>query len=321
MTDFKEYRRIYSLVLDAICDGRGTRDAIIEFCLNREGGDSPSGEGRGRIGAIINEMHAKGVIAKGRDGEYYLKAEKPVAIRVEACEEELLALFKDGAQLSRQEIKARLVAVFQTDRTATERDDSQLFTYVGKILKHLTLENYLACENGLYYAIPESRARIESRREVLSLRARFLKRLHRMGGEFFESFFINLLTKYFKLHDKTVLEAYVTGGSLDGGIDGVCVTRDGLGFQETVMVQTKNRTVAASETDVRGFYGAVCAKRGTRGIFATTGELHEAAWEFLSGVSDCVGVDGARVFELALETGYGIKKENGDLYIDEEIFS
>ena len=87
------------------------------------------------------------------------------------------------------------------------------------------------------------------------------------------------------------------------------------------MVQTKNRTVAASETDVRGFYGAVCAKRGTRGIFATTGELHESAWVFLSGVSDCVGIDGARVFELALETGYGIKKENGDLYIDEEIFS
>lgn len=321
MANLKEYRNIYRAVLDAISDGNKTREGIIEYCVALLGGDGPFGEMRGRIGALINDMHVKGVISRHRDGEYYLKTDKPVAIRIEACEEELLALFKDGAQLSRQEIKARLVSVFQTDRTATERDDSQLFTYVGKILKHLTLENYLACENGLYYAIPESRARIESRREVLSLRGRFLKRIHRMGGEFFESFFINLLTKYFKLHGKNVLEAYVTGGSLDGGIDGVCVTRDGLGFQETVMVQTKNRTVTMSETDVRGFYGAVCAKRGTRGIFATTGELHEAAWEFLSGVSDCVGIDGARVFELALETGYGIKKENGDLYIDEEIFS
>ena len=42
-----------------------------------------------------------------------------------------------------------------------------------------------------------------------------------MISEFFEEYFMNLLKKYYELEGKTVVESYVTGGSDDGGIDGI----------------------------------------------------------------------------------------------------
>ena len=117
-----------------------------------------------------------------------------------------------------------------------------------------------------------------------------------------------------------MISARVTAGSDDGGIDGIVKTVDSLGFRETIMIQTKNRSDIASETDVRGFYGAVCAKRGTRGIFATSSEFHPSARAFLDGLDDCVGVDGRRIFSMAADTEYGIIKADGKLRIDEAVF-
>ena len=127
------------------------------------------------------------------------------------------------------------------------------------------------------------------------------------------------LEKYMKKHNKTVIKSYVTGGSDDGGIDGVIETVDLLGFRETTMVQMKNRAENSSETDVRGFYGAVCAKQGSRGIFATTAGFHSSALSLLDSIPNCVGVDGDKIFSMAIETGYGIKKTAGELSLDEKI--
>ena len=127
---------------------------------------------------------------------------------------------------------------------------------------------------------------------------------------------MTLLKKYSEKHGKRVLECYVTGGSDDGGIDGVIKTEDSLGFREITMVQTKNRLDIPSETDVRGFYGAVCAKRGTRGIYATTSDFHSGAKKFLEALDDCVGINGERIFAMAIECGYGIKKNGKELKID-----
>jgi len=129
------------------------------------------------------------------------------------------------------------------------------------------------------------------------------------------------MKQYYSKKGKTVLEAYVTGGSQDGGIDGVIKTRDELGFIETVMIQTKNRVDISSETDVRGFYGAVCAQKGSRGIFATTSDFHTSAKEFIDGLDDLVGIGGDRLFALAIECSYGIKKSAGALHIDEKTFT
>ena len=42
------------------------------------------------------------------------------------------------------------------------------------------------------------------------------------------------------LTGKVVDEGAVTGGSDDGGIDGVIHTQDDLGYRETVLMQMKN---------------------------------------------------------------------------------
>ena len=154
---------------------------------------------------------------------------------------------------------------------------------------------------------------------MLSLKADFIARIHARGGEFFENYLVTLLSKYYKRHGYTVEEAYVTGGSADGGIDGVIKTVDGLGFRETVMIQTKNRIELSSETDVRGFYGAVCASGGTRGIFVSASDFHSTARDFLLGVDNCVGINGRKLFSLAVECSYGIKKSGGKLTVDERI--
>ena len=93
-------------------------------------------------------------------------------------------------------------------------------------------------------------------------------------------------------------------------------TEDSLGFRETVMVQTKNRVETANETTVRGFYGAVCARQGSRGIFATISDFHPAASELLDSIDNCVGVNGDKIFSMACDTSYGILRENSRLKID-----
>jgi restriction system protein len=174
-------------------------------------------------------------------------------------------------------------------------------------------------ENGYYALSSNASANADDINAMLNLKNEFLQKLHSRGGEFFENYFMTLLSKYSKKHGKKVIECYVTGGSADGGIDGVMKTEDSLGFREVIMVQTKNRIDIPSETDVRGFYGAVCAKRGTRGIYATTSDFHSGAKKFLDALDDCIGINGERIFAMAAECGYGIKKHGESLEIDSKV--
>ena len=96
-------------------------------------------------------------------------------------------------------------------------------------------------------------------------------------------------------------------------------TSDPLGFRETIMVQTKNRIESTNETTVRGFYGAVCARQGSRGIFVTSSDFHPSAKAFLDGIDNCVGVDGDKLFEMACLTHYGVKKSGSELTVDDKI--
>jgi restriction system protein len=131
---------------------------------------------------------------------------------------------------------------------------------------------------------------------------------------------MNLIAKFLALNGKTIIESHVTGGSDDGGIDGIVRTVDALGFRELIMVQTKNRSDHSTETDVRGFYGAVCALQGSRGIFATSSDFHPMAKKLLDSIDNCVGVNGDMIFSMAEKTQYGIKKEGERLVIDHSIF-
>ena len=273
---------------------------------------------RASLGTAINEMHATGLIGLDSRGRYYLTSDKPVVVRIERCEREILRLVTERP-LTKREIREGLSAALGTDKTATTRDDDLVSTYMGGILKKLIERGVIRLTDGVYSLSERVSARADDLNSLLALKTDFIVRLHARGGEFFENYLVTLLSKYYERHGMRVLEAYVTGGSADGGIDGVIKTVDPLGFRETVMIQTKNRIDLTSETDVRGFYGAVCAKQGSRGIFVTASDFHSTAKAFLDKVDNCIGINGERLFSLAIECSYGIKKTSGSLSVDERV--
>lgn len=328
MKSTQQNRKIYRFILDALDKEPLKRQDIIRYVTesyNLSEEEMKNTETNGRLnvlrsatGIIINEMLASGIISKDRDELYYRSAEKPIAIRIERCEEEILLFLKDGRK-SRTAIKEHLIKFFGTDETESVKDDNKLFTYIGHILKKLTSEKILDCDGTVYSIAPEKMAMVKNRSEVLALKGDFLSLVHSKGGEFFEHYFMNLIEKYLIRCGKTVTESYVTGGAADGGIDGVIKTIDSLGFRETVMVQTKNRNELTPETDVRGFYGAVCAAQGSRGIFVTTSDFHPVAKTFLDSIDNCVGINGDKIFSMATDTSYGIKRRGDRLVIDLDV--
>lgn len=329
MKNIQEYRKIYRAILDVLEGSYLDRAALIKsaigaFDLTPEELSDRSTNGRQNVlrslaGSVINDMHTRGIISRDENYLYHRNTEKPVAIRMERCEEEIISLLRKSS-MTRAELRDSLVDYFGTDETATVRDDNKLFTMMGQILKRLVSEKMLNYDGSVYSIAAARSAELRSRQDVLSLKADFLTLIHSKGGEFFEHFFMNLLEKYLIRCGKIVTESYVTGGSADGGIDGIAKTVDSLGFRETIMVQTKNRNDIAVETDIRAFYGAVCAAQGSRGIYAITSGFHPVAKEFLDSIDNCVGVDGDKIFSMATDASYGIIREDGVLRIDASIF-
>ncbi|MBP3590986.1 MAG: restriction endonuclease [Clostridia bacterium] len=275
---------------------------------------------KSQLGEVFAGLCQRGILIADKKGVYTLAKTRPVILREEKCEAALLAALKSGGK-TRKELRAILTAQFGTDRTVSTRDDSQLAAILSSLLSRLTKSGVLLYEKEIYSICEKCTAEPTNLFELAKLRAEYLALVHSKGGEFFEHYFMNLLERYVTLHHKTVLENTSVGGSEDGGIDGVLKTRDCLGFEETVLVQTKNRHMTFSEREMRGFYGAVRAKMGSRGIFATSGTFHEGATKFLDSLPDLVGVDGYRLFEMATETLYGIKKSGGKLTVDTKVIS
>ena len=273
---------------------------------------------RARVGAVISEMLDDGIISESDTGLYSLKFKKPTAIKAERLEREIIA-FLTEAPMKKSEITRALTAIFDTGRTKTLRDDGLIYELVPNILKKLTGIGILSFDGSHYSLSTRTMANANDVNAIATLKADFLSRLHHLGGEFFEHYFMALLEKYLKKQGVSVTECRVEGGSDDGGRDGVCKTTDRLGFKETIMVQTKNRNAIINERDVRSFYGAVSARRGTRGIFVTTSSFHSGATAFFDGIDNCVGIDGDRVFFMALECAHGIKKVSGRCFIDETV--
>ena len=328
MANIPEYKSIYRYILDALDGEAILRRELVEkaiSCLCPEevklcGKELGSAYTRLRssVGIVINDMEKKGIIEMTSGGKYVRKTDKAIAIRIDECEEEILKLVS-SAPRTKVEIREYLTDFFGTDTTPSARDDNQLFTYIGQILKSLVNDGSFTVNGGTYSVAPKKYAYIKNKAEMLDLKAAFLSRVHSHGGEFFEYYFLKLVEKYLLRFGKTIIESYVTGGSDDGGIDGVIRTRDALGFVETIMIQTKNRTDTMNETDVRGFLGAVYAKRGSRGIFATIADFHPMAIRLIDSVDELVGIDGAKIFSMACDTSYGIKREGERLVIDDEI--
>ena len=315
MTTKQDYRKMERLLLDIFGKKNCTKkqaidDALSRLSLTEEQMRDSSTNGKknimkSKLGAVLAELCAKEILVADKDGVYTLAKTRPVIIHEEKCEAAILAALKE-APMTRAALRARLEEEFGTKRTASEKDDARLYTAIGTVLARLQKSGLILSENGRFALCKQCTATPDCSVELASLRAEYLARVPSME-------------KYVTLHGKTVLENTTVGGSEDGGIDGILTTRDCLGFEERVLVQTKNRHMTFSERDMRGFYGAQRAAGGSRGIFATTGTFHEGAARFLALLPDLVGIDGYRLFDMARETLYGIKKSGGRLAVDTRV--
>ena len=315
------HKRIYRLIIDEIERGSSDRIEIIDRTVAKLCGDGvcPTDRSRvrGEVGAILSEMQDKGVVSVAKDN-LVLNTSRPIALRAENCEREIINLLKKEP-MTKAAIRSSLEKFFGTDRTTTQKDDQTLYSLIGQVLKRLTTLGVLTQTEGRYAVAPEKIAKVDDIASILSLKAEFITRLHAKGGEFFEHYIMTLLSKYLSKYGKTVTEYHTVGGAMDGGIDGIMKTVDVLGFRETIMVQAKNRNDLTVETTVRGFYGAVCAAQGSRGIFATTSDFHPTALSLLESIDNCVGVNGEKIFFMAIECQYGVKKKHGKYTIDTKV--
>ena len=114
----------------------------------------------------------------------------------------------------------------------------------------------------------------------------------------------------------------VTGGSDDGGIDGIVETLDRLGYREVIYLQAKNRKkIQVTLKEVRGFYGALCAYGGSRGIFITTSFFHRDAEKFIKGIDNLIGIDGKKLYEISKKCAFGLISEGEGLWsLDPALF-
>ena len=318
------HKKIYKTVLDVLAGGALSHKVLIDESFARlysgidlDGQVGEFTEIRGLIGSVVSEMKSDGVILFD-SGVYSVGSGGSMPLRLERCEKEIVSLLSSGAK-SKHELRAHLRRVFKTDVTASDSDDRLLYNYMGQVLRRLTELGIITLREGQYALKEQTRAGAGDLEALLQLKVEFLARLHRKGGEFFEHFILTLLKKNEEAYGKTVTECKTTGGSMDGGIDGIMKTTDHLGFRETVLIQAKNRTDMSTETTVRGFLGAVYAAGGDKGIFATTSDFHPSARLFINSVDNLVGVTGDDIFDMAVKRLYGIKKKSGKLVIDNKI--
>ena len=325
-----KHARIYRAIIDILETSSLKRNELIEECIKRLGLTSDELDDRTlgsaqnnlrcKIGAVLTEMQSIGLVKDDDFEKYILISERPVAIRIEKCESETLKLLSKKS-MTKNELRLALGSIFGTDKTATKKDDDALAVCLGKLMKHLEEKGAIVIAEGKYALSPKIAARADDITSLITLKGDFLARLHSKGGEFFENYFMELLKKHTEKHGVRVLECYVTGGTNDGGVDGVMKTEDTLGFRETTMVQAKNRRSIVSETDVRSFYGAMRAAGGSRGIFVTSSTFHDGARKFLDKLDDLTALDGEQIFFMAINCSHGIKKVKNKLTIDEKIFS
>lgn len=328
MVTIKERKKIYNDAVRILSEGAIGRHELVERLLDVSGLtadellDTAVGHKRGvyrsHVGEVITEMLASGIIEETKREKYRLSLDRSMSIHVERCEREIIRILTKGTK-TKAELRGELTRFFGTDLTKTKRDDGRLADFIFKTLTRLAAASVITLDGDRYSLSERAQAHADDLNALLTIKSEFLAKLHSKGGEFFEHYFMNLLSGYLTKHGYAVTECNVSGGTADGGIDGIIKAVDRLGFRETIMVQTKNRNVVISETDVRGFYGALCAQRGTRGIFATTSIFHNGAKSFLDGLDECVGVDADKIFAMALECLYGIKKSAGRLSVDEKI--
>lgn len=287
---------------------------------------APLAQAKSRLGMALTALIHAGSIREDEAGFLNLIESRDAQFAPAAIRRFITDTLERGGCLGKQELYRLAEHHFGTDKTPTREDDNALRSAMGRMLLELEKEQNIARTSRGYrrtapgiYPATELGGYLRQAAEGGDVRRCFLEAIHTKGGEWFESYCVQLLRAYYLSEGKTVDAGFVTGGSNDGGIDGVIHTTDDLGYRETVLMQMKNRHVVMTAKDVREFYGAVCAENGSRGIFITLSSFHPEAQKLLDKVDNLTGVDGNKLFAIARRCQFGLLEKDGKLTLDEAL--
>ncbi|WP_319416453.1 restriction endonuclease [Marispirochaeta aestuarii] len=95
------------------------------------------------------------------------------------------------------------------------------------------------------------------------------------------------------------------GKTNDGGIDGV-IKEDVLGL-DTIFIQAKRWKGTIPIKEVRDFAGALLSKRSNKGVFITTSNFPDGAYDFVEKIDrKIILVDGIRLSNLMIKYNLGV---------------
>jgi restriction system protein len=131
-----------------------------------------------------------------------------------------------------------------------------------------------------------------------------LARLKSCSPGFFEKAVVRLLLAMG--YGGVAGEGLVTGGSGDGGIDGV-IKEDKLGL-DVVCLQAKRWEGTVGRPVVQGFVGSMDYVRARKGVILTTSSFSRDALDYVERIEGkkVVLIDGERLAELMIEHGVGV---------------
>ncbi len=240
-------------------------------------------------GVVINEMLAAGTVVLSEDK--VLSLPTPV--------EEKKALTRTQKRRA-----ARKRAAARANSTPKYPD-----TPIGKLLDAADKK------------FEDCKAKKISQKQYLS----FLKRsvtaaINEAGGEFFEELSMKLLIA---VYGDSVVSNELTAGPDDNGIDGKLSVVDPAGFKETLFFQSKtklNERAYVSIKVAREFLGVMTAYGATKGILITNSNFHKDTRAFAAKRPELMLIDCARLFELMLKYGVGVKSVDGIYHVDDDMF-
>ena len=298
--------------------------AILHFGLSKEEleGKNQSGRygtARSYLGATLTELVRLGDVGRGGRG-YLIEKEEAVLIREDETERKIRATLSNRA-LTKGELTRQLESIFGTKETKSTDDDVALVEMLEKILARLMAEGEVVKEGNRYVLVPKPTCE-SCPKSLDEFKLAFFELLSARGGPAFERYIAGLLEKYFLMTGKEVLFSEALGGSDDGGIDVRIDVVDSFGFVDHILAQTKcRRKMHVTEKEVREFYGALCARGGSHGMYITTSTFHPGAQNFLDSLDHVVGVDGEKIFALAMQTRYGIRQSRAGYLFDPVVFN
>ena len=106
-------------------------------------------------------------------------------------------------------------------------------------------------------------------------------------------------------------QAFVTGKSGDGGIDGI-IHQDALGL-DAIYVQAKRYATGnpIGRPDIQKFVGSMTGESANKGVFVTTSHFSSEARSYVEKVQQrIVLIDGDRLADLALRHNIGVRTKS-----------